>query len=263
MDLENALNPDDLAHDLSRANIGEAALYGVYYDDTEYDYMQHLRTVGLQEAGVESVLLEAPNVSSKSKKQSKKLGRHEHDLFHDLPEEALPSKIELPRELVTQNAVPDEISGLQPDMDPHLRQTLEALDDEAFVDDDLNDDFFQELVGGGERDKDDPEFEFHEDGGSEDKKESTEAQGWEERFKDFKREQTKGTEQAYASDSDDDFSSDELSEAQDTMGELPVLPISRKRRRKGQSDASGYSMSSSSMFRNAGLTLLDERFDKV
>lgn len=263
MDLENALNPDDLAHDLSRANIGEAALYGVYYDDTEYDYMQHLRTVGLQEAGVESVLLEAPNVSSKSKKQSKKLGRHEYDLFHDLPEEALPSKIELPRELVTQNAVPDEISGLQPDMDPHLRQTLEALDDEAFVDDDLNDDFFQELVGGGERDKDDPEFEFHEDGGSEDKKESTEAQGWEERFKDFKREQTKGTEQAYASDSDDDFSSDELSEAQDTMGELPVLPISRKRRRKGQSDASGYSMSSSSMFRNAGLTLLDERFDKV
>ena len=29
----------------ARKNIGEAALYGIYYDDTEYDYMQHLRSV--------------------------------------------------------------------------------------------------------------------------------------------------------------------------------------------------------------------------
>ena len=30
---------------LPRKNIGQAALYGIYYDDTEYDYMQHLRAV--------------------------------------------------------------------------------------------------------------------------------------------------------------------------------------------------------------------------
>lgn len=29
-----------------RPNIGQASLYGVYYDDTNYDYMQHLRPIG-------------------------------------------------------------------------------------------------------------------------------------------------------------------------------------------------------------------------
>lgn len=29
-----------------RENEGEAANYGIYYDDTSYDYMQHLREVG-------------------------------------------------------------------------------------------------------------------------------------------------------------------------------------------------------------------------
>ena len=29
-----------------RKNIGEAAQYGVYFDDTDYDYMQHLRPIG-------------------------------------------------------------------------------------------------------------------------------------------------------------------------------------------------------------------------
>ncbi|EEB89686.1 hypothetical protein MPER_12189 [Moniliophthora perniciosa FA553] len=37
----------------------------------------------------------------------------------------------------------------------------------------------------------------------------------------------------------------------------------KKRRRKGTSDASGYSMSSSSMYRNEALKTLDERFDQV
>lgn len=27
-------------------NIGEAAKYGIYYDDTEYDYTQHLKVIG-------------------------------------------------------------------------------------------------------------------------------------------------------------------------------------------------------------------------
>jgi protein LTV1 len=50
-------------------------------------------------------------------------------------------------------------------MDPHLRQALEALDDDAFVDDELADDFFDELVADGERGSDeDIEFEFSEQG---------------------------------------------------------------------------------------------------
>ena len=40
-----------------RENEGEAAEYGIFFDDTEYDYMQHLRSVGEVPDGI---LLEAP-----------------------------------------------------------------------------------------------------------------------------------------------------------------------------------------------------------
>ena len=98
--------------------------------------MQHLRSVGVQEEGVESILIEAP-VSSRNSAQRKR----RIDL-QDLPPEVLPSLSELPKSYAyeSQQAIPSSIAGFQPDMDPHLRQTLEALDDDAFVDDDLEDD---------------------------------------------------------------------------------------------------------------------------
>jgi protein LTV1 len=55
---------DDLASELGsdvgniRENEGEAANYGIYYDDSEYDYMQHMRDIG--SAGGESYFVEAP-----------------------------------------------------------------------------------------------------------------------------------------------------------------------------------------------------------
>ena len=61
-----------------------------------------------------------------------------------------------------------------------------------------------------------------------------------------------------------DLASDVRSEGGDTLEQLPSISvIGGKKRRKGTSEASGYSMSSSSMFRNEGLTLLDERFDQA
>ena len=39
-----------------RENEGEAANYGIYFDDTEYDYMQHMREVGVSS---EAVFVEA------------------------------------------------------------------------------------------------------------------------------------------------------------------------------------------------------------
>lgn len=258
------ISPDELAHDLERANIGEATLYGVYYDDTDYDYMQHLRQVGLKEDGVDSVLLEAPVTALKLKKKGKP---KDHDFFPDLPPEALPSTSELPRDYDSLQAVPASLAGLQPDMDPHLRQVLEALEDEAFVEDSLEDDFFGELVADGEREEDEAvEFDFQDSGILEDdvggEDDPTEEQGgWEVQFAQFKKDQkAKGEDRSAASNSQ----SDGCSEGRDTVGRLPALPvIGGKRRRKGASDASGYSMSSSSMFRNEGLTILDERFDQA
>ncbi|KAL0580697.1 Protein ltv1 [Marasmius crinis-equi] len=251
----------EIVHD-SKARVGEASLYGVYYDDTEYDYMQHLKPVGVEEEGVESILIEAPQSAKKTRETKTKTGGI---TLRDLPEEVLPSTSELPRTYETQQAVPESISGFQPDMDPHLRQVLEALEDEAFVDDGMGDNFFQELVHEGERDGDDEvEFDFREEGidddeVAEDGVEEAEPATWEERFSQFKKSQAAA--QAATSDDGDEFAS----EGGDTIGGLPAMSVigGKKRRRKGTSDASGYSMSSSSMYRNDALQTLDERFDQV
>ncbi len=261
MSIEDALTESD-------TKPGTAALYGIYYDDTEYDYMQHLREVGLQEDGVDSILIEAPSSSKKSGKQKK--SKDDAGLsLRDLPEGVLPSKSELPRTFESQQAIPDSISGFQPDMDPHLRQVLEALEDEAFIDDNLEDDFFGELVTDGERDGDEEiDFPFFEDGAVEDSEEQDSSgsglgsgkeddEGWEARFARFKKSQQNPS----AGNSDD---GEDESDGGDTIAGLPTITvIGGKKRRKGGSDASGYSMSSSSMYRNEALQTLDERFDQV
>lgn len=179
----------------------------------------------------------------------------------DLPEGVLASTSELPRTYESQQAVPASISGFQPDMDAHLRQVLEALEDDEFVDDELDDDFFDQLVADGERASDEEvDFNFIDEAAegsamrSEDLNE--EDGGWEQKFANFKK--THST----VLGSDDGYDS----EGGDTVGTLPAMSViggKGKRRRKGTSDASGYSMSSSSMFRNEALQTLDERFDQV
>jgi protein LTV1 len=237
-------------------------LYGIYFDDTEYDYMQHLRPVGVQEDdGVENILVEIPS-SSRPKVSIKAKGNNFLNSL-DLPDGVLASEYELPRRYESEQAVPESISGFQPDMDPHLRQALEALDDDAFVDDELADDFFNELVADGERGGDeDFEYEFTEQGTNhtgtlEEDHSVGEDITWEQRFSNFKKTQS-GLGQS--GNSEDGFDSD----GGDTLGSLPAMSvIGGKRRRKGTSDASGYSMSSSSMYRNEALQTLDERFDQV
>jgi len=255
-DLETILAEEELNNE--RNNVGEASLYGVYFDDTEYDYMRHLRAVGVQEEGVESVLIEAPSTSQKNKSQAKRKAGIE---LLDLPEGVLASTSELPRTYESQQAIPESIAGFQPDLDAHLRQVLEALEDDAFVDDDMQDDFFSELVADGERGSDEEvDFEFQEEviePESERCEDDVEEISWEKRFADFKKSQT-----ASKGGSDDGFAS----EGGDTVGTLPAMSViggKGKRRRKGASDASGYSMSSSSMYRNEALQTLDERFDRV
>jgi protein LTV1 len=259
--LETSLSPSDLVLDFGPSSVGEASLYGVYFDDTEYDYMQHLRPVGMREDGFESVLVEAPNRQATSKKAS--------DLpisLHDLPPEALPSASELPRDFESQAAVQSSISGLQPDMDPHLRQTLEALEDDAYVDDGLDDDFFGKLVKDGERGASEPiEYEFMEDGLQADGNDADRVHeggdgdetGWLTRFGAFQKEQR-------SRKPTDITLSDCESEEADIVGKIPEFSVTGNRRRRQEtSDASGFSMSSASVFRSDGLRDLDDRFDQV
>ncbi|ORY34721.1 Low temperature viability protein-domain-containing protein [Naematelia encephala] len=270
-----------------RANEGEAALYGITYDDSSYDYMKHLKPLGGGDA-LESVLIAGPKGSAVAKgmKGNDRKGKGKAtDLFDLLPEGVLASTEEMSpqKAWAREAAIPEELQGLQPDMDPHLRQVLEALEDDAFVADDdeeEEDDWFEELVKGGERAEDEQgdEFEFSEwgldgpkqhdgvqDGGQ---GEGEGEESWQDRFKAFKAQRRQAVNDENGDDGDEDEV--ERSEMADTigslvsgLGDMMVNGGKKRRGKRGPSDASGMSMSSSSMFRTQGLRDLDDRFDKV
>lgn len=142
---------DDLASQLGseaegiRNNEGEAAGYGIYYDDTAYDYMQHLRDPGTLGSGVVFMEAEQKKPKSKTKGQSLEDALRQMDLEQKSEElfdqEILPSKNLQRLNYQTQQDVPDAIAGFQPDMDPRLREVLEALEDDAYVDNEDQDIF--------------------------------------------------------------------------------------------------------------------------
>lgn len=247
---------------------------------------------------MDSVMLPAPGKGSHgaSRGGNKGKGRARDDDLNDeerndlfgigkravLPDSVLPSGQQLTREEAyeAQAAVPRDIAGFQPDMDPHLRQVLEALEDDAFVADEEEVDFMDDLLAEGERDEDEDfdEWEFQEWGVDEEPQAgsreaavpladgedvASEGQTWEDRFKAFKASGKLAEVQKQAADIARSDADDGLSEMADTVASLPEMKvIGGKKRRKGASDASGYSMSSSSMFRNKGLSTLDEMFDR-
>ena len=148
-----------------RKNEGEAAEHGIFYDDTEYDYMQHMRDLGSGEGAVTWVEASAPPKKQKGKQRledalrgldiddgksvGESVGTQSSAARSLLPEEVLPSEFVKKRTYQDQQDVPDEIAGFQPDMDPRLREVLEALEDEEYVDDDEDDDIFGELTKDG------------------------------------------------------------------------------------------------------------------
>ena len=148
-----------------RRNEGEAAEHGVFYDDTEYDYMQHMRDLGSGEGAVTWVEANAPKpVKGKGKQRledalagldvndaqsvGESVGTQSSVARSLLPEDVLPSEFVRRQTYQDQQDVPDDIAGFQPDMDPRLREVLEALDDEEYVDDG-EDDIFGTLTSDG------------------------------------------------------------------------------------------------------------------
>ena len=93
--------------------------------------MQHLKD--LNSGGGESYFVEAPSKPQKGKATLK--------LEDALREASLDDRVPSYQD---QQDVPDELLGFQPDMDPALREVLEALEDEAYVD--HEEDIFQELT---------------------------------------------------------------------------------------------------------------------
>ncbi|CAH6720815.1 protein Ltv1p [[Candida] jaroonii] len=263
-----------------RNNEGMAAQYGIYYDDSKYDYMQHLRPMG--ETG------DAVFIAKKEDKKEKKA-----DLM-ELLKDQLPSE---KQKKITQEDlenIPKELKGFNPDMDPRLREAMEALEDEAYIED-QEDDLFNELLQGGEAGDDDfydeeydewdmdnyqDEYEQYE-GENHDYESDYETQenpynegeapelvddvaintAWEKDFDKFKNN-FKNEDDSDNFDSEDDFE-----EERDVLPDLPAVAKKSKtkqRKKKGaMTDTSSFSMSSSAVYRTEGLTLLDDRFEQL
>lgn len=265
-----------------RDNEGEAAAHGIYYDDTEYDYMQHLRIVG---QSMDSHLVEAPKKNdTKGKGKALSLTLKE--------EEEHRAKVDQQGSYKTYLESTAPAEGLQPDMDPALREVLEALEDDAYIADDEEnespaassgpaggEDFFSNLIAGsGKGDfrdtpfDDDEEYdEEDEDGYHDDDGEEVQGLDADSAYAKEVLRYKKG--KAAAGDSDDEFEEEdeayEASEGGDTIAALRAASARRPPRQAGMSDrrstasASAFSMSSSAMFRNDGLQTLDDRFDQV
>lgn len=151
-----------------RHNEGEAANYGIFYDDSKYDYMQHMRELGT--GGGDSHFVEASAGKDKDKGKAKSKGMKLEDalaqasldddsrsyagdsVYGSTYGDGLSTTSSYARKPTYQDQqeVPDAIAGFQPDMDPRLREALEALEDEEYVDDADGEDVFGELTHGAE-----------------------------------------------------------------------------------------------------------------
>lgn len=163
---DNAKIEEELRAEGRRDNEGEAALYGIYFDDSKYDYMKHLKSIGETRDAV---------FISKKDQEKKKGGKKGAGLMLNaeyaqknniqMLKDVMPSDAMVPRNYDSEKNVPDTLAGFNPDMDPALLEVLEALEDEEYVtdqEDDGNEDLFNQLLASGEADSEE-EDDFDDD----------------------------------------------------------------------------------------------------
>ena len=235
---------------------GSSALFGIpASESSSYDYSRHLREIG---SGPGSVFIPAPSSPSTlapptpakpfdrdlagvifkdeiiqdSKNTKDESTRKVRFQLPNLPSEALPGVERPVGVLGTQNSTPW-------DVDPKLREVIYALDDDAYVQNDVQgiDDFFAALHA-----PDVPEAYREEVAVAE--------QEW-ERFTGIVSQKDDDENSGDEWDSNDEYYSDDDDEC---------YPKSRNR---DWDRGTNYSMTSSAMHRNDKLTLLDDQFDKV
>ncbi|KEF60610.1 uncharacterized protein A1O9_02171 [Exophiala aquamarina CBS 119918] len=302
------LHLEDLESDVDfeqmRENEGEAAEHGIYFDDTTYDYMQHLRDVG--EGGGEAYFIDAAPVAGQAKGKGNARTVKLEDALREVSLDdgqsvagsdlfSTFSTVSRPRTYQNQQDVPDEIAGFQPDMDPRLREVLEALEDEAYVDNEDDQDIFGALAKEGrhgelELGEFEANLDEYDDGWDSDATEkaleqtselklptaasdtasdatdgldaetaAAEDGDWLRDFAKFKRDHTKKPPAAAASI----VAASAVQDKAPSLYTLNGTPLRQKKRKGALTNPSAYSMTSSSLARTAGQQLLDARFDQV
>ncbi|KAJ3158098.1 hypothetical protein HDU86_003050 [Geranomyces michiganensis] len=234
----------------------DPSLYGIFFDDNDkYDYVQHLKPIG-EDPG--AVFMEPKGSQKKDKSGGIKFVDDDASEAHtgrkvkfDMPSEVFASRYEEQVGMLNRPAAPSmlEVGG-------DVREVLYALDDEEYVDETADDDFFaaldadeipehlQKEVLEAER-----KARAEAEGGASDE-EDGEAGDWYKHYKKYR----KGVD-TFESDDDEDDEDDEF----DAQSQPRV-----KRSGGARTAETSFSvMSSSTMFRNDKLTLLDDQFDQV
>ncbi|EZF32911.1 low-temperature viability protein [Trichophyton mentagrophytes] len=295
-----------------RKNEGEAANYGIFYDDTKYDYMQHLRGLGEGVGDAHFVEARTKGKGKKSMKLEDALkeisldgDRAESFTYGDANDDILSTASSYIRKATYQDQqdVPDAIAGFQPDMDPRLREALEALEDDAYVDEECDEDIFDNLVAGGHDAEVDPDewrdtyIDGDDEGWESDATEkapvqhdtSTDSQlstasddkgnsvtssqppnddqipDMEEHEGDWLKDFAKYKKDMKANKAAAkvDDSASELRTTASTLFTLGGTPVRKKKRKGAKTNPSAYSMTSSSLARTEGHRLLDDRFERM
>ncbi|KAL6243202.1 Protein ltv1 [Rhinocladiella similis] len=301
---------DDLDFENMRENEGEAAEYGIYFDDTSYDYMQHLRDIG--DGSGESHFMEAAPVKvqgkGKGKAKTMKLEDALREVSLDDEQSVVGSEMlstfstsTRPATYQNQQDVPDEIAGFQPDMDPRLREVLEALENDAYVDEKDEEDMFAALAKEGqfgelELAEFEANFEDEDDNGwesdatekasiqpaqlplrisfptaaragsaTEDGSLDAEAAAAEDGdwLKEFAKFKRDNTRRPEPKTAESIIAASAIQDKAPTLYTLNGTPLRQKKRKGALTNPSAYSMTSSSLARTDGQQLLDARFDQV
>lgn len=287
----------DVAKQLKKDE-GKAANYGITFDDSEYDYLQHLKPIG----SGNGVFISRKDDDDKGK------NKHKNSKLSALLGDSMFPGEERKYDYQEQQDVPDEIKGFKPDLNLDLREALIALEDDNYLDQDQDIDevdVFGELLGEGKkqqeislRDYDQYDDEYDGQYGYEDDykdydwdldnfdDQEYEFEGveggngetnfnWEKDFQKYKQKKGRVVDE-FDSDNEfeDDYEEDEEEDENDVVGDLPNVSgkalkssntkSSKKnaRRKKGATtDTSSYSMSSSALCRTEQMTIIDDKFD--
>jgi protein LTV1 len=190
-----------------------------------------------------------------------------------IPKEVLASEEEGRYRIESMQNVPDSLRGFQPDMDPDLREVLEALEDEepkspADSDNEDPEDIFATLVKGGVADAEEEGYESDDTvkGIARDVGEDITGSEYLAEMAQYKTPKApKGQD-----DLDSLVGGGETESMFSRTSNANAHRTSKQRRKRRQRLGGAYSeagtdfsMTSSANFRNAGLTTLDDRFDKV
>lgn len=239
---------DDEDPDLDQEQqAGKAALYGIYLDDRDYDYTKHLRSVGTGGG----VLLDVPQKKKPKTSGIQILDKEDEEISASgqsskravLPAEVLPSQHRMD---IKTEGIP---LGLQLDMDEDVRETMMALEDDDLeeFEDDLLDKLNADTPPEGE------EYEEYEGDGDDDGDEDFDPEDVFAHIRRLKERKMLRKSGAAGYGSESDYSGSDNDDNDDA----------HQRWRSSRTESTGFSMSSSAMYRNENLSLLDKQFDAL